>query len=404
RVIKREIAHDEDSPYSFNILGQERQKLYKLGLFNDVDIETLDAGGDKKDLLVRVKEGNAGYFEFGFGFAEYEHFRSFLEVGYRNLFGLNRQGQFRAELSSLERRFILQYFEPWFMGTTLPLRVVFLQEQRKELTIPGRIVRYELERYTLSAGVEKKLTDRSKGEFYYEFSLVRTTNVQPDVILSREDAGTLAISSVRSSLVYDSRDNPFVPKKGILAGITVKIASPVLLSQSHFAKMTAAASIFQQLHKRVVLGLSVRGGIAYGFGQTTELPIVERYFLGGRSSVRGYEQDMLGPKGSDGNPTGGNAFAMGSLELRTDVGRSISIVPFFDFGSVWINTGDFSSSDIRYTAGIGLRYATPVGPLRVDYGYKLNRGEICVDRNPPAPPQCSPESRGAIHFSIGHAF
>ena len=126
-----------------------------------------------------------------------------------------------------------------------------------------------------------------------------------------------------------------------------------------------------------------RGGIAYGFGKTTELPIVERYFLGGRSSVRGYEQDMLGPKGSDGNPTGGNAFVTGNVELRTDVGRNISIVPFFDFGNVWINTSDFSPTDLKYTTGIGLRYATPVGPLRVDYGYKLNRDDICVDREQP---------------------
>lgn len=404
RVIKRELAHKEDSPYSFNILGQESQKLYKLGLFNDVDIETIDAGGVKKDLLVRVKEGNTGSFEFGFGFADYEHFRSFFEIGYRNLFGLNRQGLFRTELSSLERRFILQYTEPWFLGTSLPLRVLFLHENKKELTIPAREIRYQLERNTVNVGIEKKLTDYLKGELYYEFSVVKTTDVQPDVVLSREDVGTLAISSVRSSLIFDTRDNPFEPRKGLLAGITVKIASPVLLSETHFTKTTAYVSLFQQLQKRVVLGLSARGGIAYGFGQTDELPIVERYFLGGRSSVRGYEQDMLGPKGSDGNPTGGNAFVMGSVELRTDIGRSISIVPFLDFGNVWIKASDFSPTDIKYTAGIGLRYATPVGPLRVDYGYKLKRDDICVDRTAPMPPKCSPESPGAIHFSIGHAF
>lgn len=404
RVLKREIAHDEDSPYSFNILGQERQKLYKLGLFTEVDIEAFDAGDDRRDLLVRVREGNAGAFEFGFGYAEYERFRSFFEIGYRNLFGMNRLGQFRAELSSLERRLIFQYHEPWALGSALPLRTVFLYEQKKELTIPGRVVRYELERYALNVGVEKKLTDRLKGELYYEYSLVGTTNVQPDVILSREDVGTLSISSVRLALLYDSRDNPFEPKKGIFAGVAVKIASPVLFSEAHFMKMTVFAGYFKQLHKRLVLGLSARGGFAFGLGETTELPIVERFFLGGRSSVRGYAQDALGPKGSDGNPTGGNAFAMGNVELRTDIGKGISLVSFLDFGSVWINTRDFSLNDMQYTAGLGLRYATPVGPLRVDYGYKLKRADICVDRPFPSPPQCSPESRGVIHFSIGHAF
>ncbi len=403
RVIKREIEPDTGSPYSFHLLGQGRQKLYKLGLFTDVDIESSDADDNRKDLLIRVQEGNAGFFEFGLGFAEYERFRGFMEVGYRNLFGMNRQGQLRAEVSSLERRFILQYHEPWFIEKSLPLRIIFIQEQKKELTIPSRIVRYELERYTLNAGIEKKLTEKIKGEAYYEFSLVRTWNVKPDVVLSREDVGSLAISSVRASLVYDSRDNPFEPKSGLLAGLTVKVASPILLSETHFAKATASASFFHQLHKRVVLGLFASGGVAYGFGDTTEIPIVERYFLGGRSSVRGYEQDMLGPKGSDGNATGGNVFFMGSMELRTDIGKNIGIVSFFDFGNVWISTREFAFSGIKYTAGLGLRYATPVGPLRVDYGYKLRWDDTCADRTS-QPLQCSPEGRGAIHFSIGHAF
>ncbi|MBI5635126.1 MAG: outer membrane protein assembly factor BamA [Nitrospirae bacterium] len=403
-VIKREIAHTEGSPYSFSALARERQKLYKLGLFTTVEIEASEADGDQQDLLVRVKEGNAGTFEFGVGYAEYEHFRSFFEIGYRNLFGMNRQGLFRTELSSLARRFILQYNEPWFMGTTLPLRVLLLHENKKELTAPSREVRYQLERNSVTVGIEKKLSDTVKSELYYEFSLVKTTDVQPDVVLSREDVGTLAISSVRTSLIFDTRDNPFEPKKGLLAGITLKIASPLLFSETHFAKVTAYASFFQELHKRVVLGLSARGGIAQGFGKTDELPIVERYFLGGRSSVRGYEQDMLGPKGSDGNATGGDAFVMGNVELRTDIGRSISLVPFLDFGNVWINITDLSPADIKYTVGLGLRYATPVGPLRVDYGYKLTRDDICVDRTAPLPPKCSPESRGEIHFSIGHAF
>jgi outer membrane protein insertion porin family len=404
RVIKREIEHAEGSPYSVSLLAQERQKLYKLGLFSEVEIEASDAEGDKKDLLVRVKEGNAGTFEFGFGYAEYEQFRSFFEVGYRNLFGMNRQGLLRTEISSLEQRFMLQYIEPRFLGTSLPLRVIYLHEHKKEISIPSDVIRYKLARDTLSAGIEKKITDSLRGEFYYEFSLVKTTDVQPDVVLSRQDVGTLVISSIRSSLIFDTRDNPFEPKKGIHAEIAVKIASPVLLSETHFYKLNASVRSFHQLSKRIVLGLSAQGGIATGFGNSTELPIVERYFLGGRSSVRGYEQDMLGPKGSDGNPTGGNLFVMGSVELRTDVGRNVSIVPFFDFGNVWVKAGDFSPSDIRYTAGIGLRYATPVGPLRIDYGFKLNRGTICEERTAPSPPHCYPESPGELHFSIGHAF
>ncbi|RPI37511.1 MAG: outer membrane protein assembly factor, partial [Nitrospiraceae bacterium] len=304
--------------------------------------------------------------------------------------GLNRTGILRTELSSLEKRFLLQYHEPWFLNRRLPFRAFFLYDDREEISVPERETRYRSERYAISAGVEKQLSDSIKADLYYEFSLVRTTDVQPDVILSREDVGTLAISSLKPSLAYDTRDNPFNPSKGVLAGISMKITSPLLLSESHFVKLTLSGSTYNKIHQRVVLAVSAKTGLAFGYGGTGELPLVERFFLGGRSSVRGYEQDTLGPKGADGNPTGGNAFLMGNIELRTFVGRGVSLVPFFDVGNVWIKIKDMDPSELKYTTGVGLRYDTPVGPLRVDYGIKLNR-----ERG---------ESSGEIHFSIGHAF
>jgi outer membrane protein insertion porin family len=389
-VIRREIASDEGQPYSFRTLAEGRRKLYKLGLFDAVEIESFNAGEGIKDLLVKVREGNAGAYEFGIGYADYEEFRGYAEVSYRNLWGMNRQGLLRGELSSLQQRYIIQYTEPWFLGNQLPFRALFLYENKKEISVPGREVRYRIERYAASAGVEKQLTDALKAEFYYEYSIVRTSDVQPDVILSKEDVGTLAISSIRPSLVYDTRDNPFDPTRGIVAGLSVKVASSLLFSETNFVKMTLYSSIFHRLQKRIVLALSARAGVAYGYSGTDDLPLVERFFLGGRFSVRGYEQDTLGPKGADNDPTGGNAFAMGSIEFRTNIGRGVSIVPFLDFGNVWLKANDIDPTDIKFTTGLGLRYGTPVGPLRVDYGFKLNRGRD--------------ESKGELHFSLGHAF
>lgn len=389
-VIRREIKKDEGRPYSFKTLAEQRRKLYKLGLFDAVEIEPSSTRDGVKDLLLKVKEGNAGAYEFGIGFADYEQFRGYAEVSYRNLWGMNRQGLLRGELSSLQQRLITQYTEPWLLGYPLPLRLMFLYEDKEEISVPGHKVRYRIERYAASAGVEKQLTDKLKSEFYYEYSIVRTSDVQPDVVLSKEDVGTLAISSIRPSLIYDTRDNPFEPTRGTVAGLSAKIASSLLFSETDFVKITLYGSTFRRLNRRVVLALSGRGGMAYGYDHTDELPLVERFFLGGRFSVRGYEQDTLGPKGADNNPTGGNVFAMGSVEFRTDVGRGFSLVPFLDLGNVWVKVSDVDPSDIKYTAGLGLRYGTPVGPLRVDYGFKLNK-----EKN---------ESSGELHFSIGHAF
>lgn len=397
-VIEREFSHREGKPFNYSLLAKERQRLYRLGLFTEVDLEPLAPYSNKgdstsevrtSDVMVTLKEGNAGAVEFGLGYGDYEKYRGFLDVSYRNLFGMNRQGSLRIELSSLEERFILNYYEPWFLERPLPLRVLALREDRKEKNIDTGEINYRLRRHTLTGGVERNIAETLKAELYYEFSVVKTFDVKPDVILSREDTGTLAISAIRPGLIYDTRDNPFDPRNGLLAGLTIKAASGLLLSETDFIKVMMNASLYKGLSRRSVLAISLRTGIAQGFASTRDLPLVERFFLGGRNTVRGYEQDTLGPKGSDGTPTGGNAFLAANLELRTYIGKGFSFVTFVDGGNVWHKIGDMNLS-LKYTAGVGLRYNTPVGPLRIDYGHKLMRE--------------TGESTGEIHFSIGHAF
>jgi outer membrane protein insertion porin family len=389
-VIKRELQQKENMPFDFRILNKERQKLYKLGLFTDVHMEPLDTYDHKKDVLINLREGNAGAVELSLGYAEYERYRGILDLSYKNLMGMNRQASLRLELSSLERRYILQYYEPWFMGIPLQFRAFLLSEERKEINIDTRETRYKLTRHSATAGFEKIIGNTLKAELYYEFSLVNTYDVQPDVVLSKEDTGTLIISGIRPGIVYDTRDNPFEPRKGILSGISLKFTSPVFLSETDFIKLTFYGNIYHALSKRIVLAASLRGGIAQGYLKTQKLPIVERFFLGGRTTVRGYEQDTLGPKGSDGNPTGGNAFLMENLELRTSLGKGLGIVAFLDGGNVWLDIKDINPGDFKFTTGLGLRYDTPVGPVRIDYGHKLQREKG--------------ESSGELHFSIGHAF
>jgi outer membrane protein insertion porin family len=389
-VIERELKHDEKMPFDYSILAKGRQGIYKLGLFTDIDVEVLDRYDHIRDTLIKVNEGNAGAVEFGFGYADYEKFRGFFDLSYRNLWGMNKQASLRLELSSLEKRTILQYLEPWFLGKQIPFRLVLLYEDREEINTDTGDILYRLNRYSASAGIEKKLSNPLKAELYYEFSLVDTFDVRPDVVLTKEDTGTLAISALKPGIVYDTRDNPFDPKKGILSGISLKAASPLLLSETNFLKLLFQGNSYHQMDKRFVLALSLRGGLAWGYNGTGELPIVERFFLGGRTTVRGYEQDTLGPKGSDGNPTGGNAFLCGNIELRSYLGKGIGIVTFLDGGNVWQKVQDIEFGSMKYTTGLGLRYNTPVGPLRVDYGHKLQREKG--------------ESAGELHFAIGHAF
>ena len=390
RVIERELHDKENMPYDYRILTQDRRKLYKLGIFTDVDIKTLDQYDHKKDVLLTVHEGNPGSVELSLGYAEYEQFRGILDLSYRNLWGMNIQPSLRLELSSLARRAILQYYEPWFLDKQLQFRAFMLAENKEEINIDTRETRYKLTRYAASAGVEKDISNVVKAKLSYEFSIANTYDVQPDVILSKEDTGTLFISGIVPALVYDTRDNLFEPRRGIFSGVSLKFTSPVFLSESNFLKLSFFGNFYHALTKRFVFAASFRGGLATGYLDTRELPIIERFFLGGRTTVRGYDQDMLGPKGEDGNPTGGNAFLMQNLELRASLGKGIGLVAFLDGGNLWIDVKDIDPKDWKFTTGVGVRYKTPVGPLRIDYGHKLDREEG--------------ESRGEIHFSIGHAF
>ncbi len=388
RVIKRELSYKEGEDFSLGSLLQARQKLYRIGLFSELEIEPVKENS-VQDVLITVKEAPAGAVEFGIGYGEYERQRGFIDISYRNLFGMNRQISLRAEGSSLERRLILNYFDPRIFDSASSFRIVPLYEERKEKNIDTGEIIYRLRRYSERTGIETPFYRNLKFELFHEFSLVKTFDVKPEIVLPREDTGTLSISSLVPGLVYDTRDNPFDPGKGILAGGRLKIASEYLGSEVEFLKVTADASTYISLSRRLVLALGMKGGAAWPFGKTGEIPIVERFFLGGRSSVRGFSQDSLGPKIND-TPVGGDLFLQTNLELRWYALRAFSIVTFLDGGNVWLKDEGISLGDMRYSAGIGLRYNTPAGPIRLDYGQKLERK--------------SGESRGEVHFSIGHAF
>ncbi len=388
-VIQRELIHREGDPFNYKLLLEGTKRLYRLSLFKDIDVTILDMRDHRRDIVITVSESNPGIVEFSIGYGDYEKMRGSIDVNYRNLWGMNRRIHFRGEWSTLKDRLVLSYHEPYLSGRRLTFNAFILREARTEKSIDTGEIRYRMKKYSSGVSLEKGLRKNLKGQIAYDFSLIETFDVKPDVVLSREDEGSLAISSIRPGVLYDTRDNPFDPSRGVLVGASLKIASTYLLGETDFIKLTFHGSGYKRISRRLILALSLKGGLAQGFADTTDLPIVERFFLGGRNTVRGYEQDTLGPQGEDGTPTGGNAFLMSNVELRNYVGKGFSLVGFVDGGNVW-KRASVVDLTLRYTAGLGIRYKTPVGPIRIDYGHKLDKREG--------------ESDGEVHFSIGHAF
>jgi outer membrane translocation and assembly module TamA len=195
-------------------------------------------------------------------------------------------------------------------------------------------------------------------------------------------------------LVFDTRDDPLEPRRGLFLGADLQVSLAALGGVSYVRSFFQATGI-RKLRTDLVLVLSGRLGLASTFGDEAPLlPLPERFFAGGDYGPRGFPVDGVGPQvmGTDGKlyATGGNALLLGGAEVRYNVSRSFQLASFLDTGNVYPEVNDLAVSDLRWSAGLGLRYRTPIGPVRLDWGYVL-------DRQPG-------ESRSHFHLTIGHAF
>ena len=224
-----------------------------------------------------------------------------------------------------------------------------------------------------------------------------------------------------SRLVRDTRDDPLDPTRGSLVGVDGEFAFRFIGSEVGFAKTTFQGFYYRQLPGDVVLATGARLGLARGFKLTfplvvptfvtndegflvqqgdldvKDLPASERFFAGGDTTVRGFALDRLGDDPTideNGFPTGGNALIVLNSELRVPVTEALQVVGFLDAGNVFDRVSSLRLGRIRGGAGFGVRYRSPVGPIRVDLGFKLDRRDIAGER----------ERLTALHVSVGQAF
>ena len=206
----------------------------------------------------------------------------------------------------------------------------------------------------------------------YNFKNVRLSNLKvSESELGREDQPR-NLSTFSFAFVNDSRDNYLDPEKGFFTstdfGVTTK-----LIGSNDYVTFFSQNSYYRPLPKSLMVAGSLRLGAAHPYGGDLELPISERFFAGGGSSLRGFDTDFAGPLDPiTNNPVGGNALVIGSLELRVPVFRFIHLAGFYDTGNVFRTVGDIHFSGFSHTVGLGLRIKTPFGPLRADYGFNLN--------------------------------
>ncbi|HWP33993.1 MAG TPA: outer membrane protein assembly factor BamA, partial [Thermodesulfobacteriota bacterium] len=387
-VLARELTFRSGDPFSPAALLESQRNIGRLGFLRNVTVRGLDegeAGAAERDVLVSVEEASRVAFSFGVDYSVEEQLRVSGAVTHRSLFGTARSATLSGLAGGRESRYALDYRQPYVFGRRLDALVAFAYQDREEEA-------FSVRRTVLTTSVERPLGRRLTLQLGYQYESARVSDVEPGTVISERDIGTVQIGALRPTLVWDRRDDPFNPTRGTLNTLSLELANRGLLSEVEFVRLVASSAWFFRLDRRgrLVLGASVRAGYAVPYGVSDEVPLIRRFFLGGATTVRGFDRDEISPRGADGAPTGGTVSLNENVEFRFPLPFGFGGAFFFDAGNVWRDEASAELLDQRAAYGAGLRYLTPVGPIRLDYGRKL-------DRQPG-------EAADRFHFSIGYVF
>ena len=461
-TIRREVTLIPGEPLGLDDVAETRRRLNALGMFRRLDIREFSHGRfDRRDVIIEVEEAAATRLAYGGGFEVSQRLRREIraagsqaveriefaprgsfEIGRRNLWGRNRsldlftrvsvrrkndplppvEAATGSALGFNEYRVLATYREPRTIGRDWDVLVSGFVEQAIR---PG----FDL----FSRGVTAQLT-RSYGAVTgtaigYRLGNNDTSNRE----LNREDENivdrlfpNVRLSSFTASQVLDTRDDPVNPSLGSLLTFESEVAARKIGSEVGFSKSFVSGSVYRPVPgvPRIVVAAGARLGVAWGFPRALEaaappvpgprpatsslaLPISERFFAGGNTTVRGFALDRLGSPRTetggtidqDGFPQGGNALVILNSELRIRVTPAIGVVTFLDAGNVYDRVEHVSLGRIRSGAGFGVRYNSPVGPLGFDIGFKLGERHFFGDQTNP-----QQEQLWALHFSFGQAF
>ena len=386
-VVYRELTIPEGGASGEKDLLAFQRSVFGTGLYKTVRLNQVKRPDEGiLDLIVEVEETLFFEYEFGGGYGTDTGIRGFVEAKNKNMNGRGRRFSAQVYASEKEQIYLLDLREPWVFGNRWKFEggvtALYHYEERRS---------YDIQKASVGTSINKTIFDRSSVSLQYELSREDVYNVQEGAILSREDQGTATISAIRGLFLFDLRDDPFNPKRGSFYGGSAEIASSLIGSEVNYFKLSGQAAYYLPVFRRNTFAVSGRAGWADPFADTQEVPIQKRFFLGGRTTVRGFKEDGVGPVGDDGAPTGGDYMVNGNAELRVPLQYEFILAIFLDAGSVWFQGGPPGSGfDLRESAGLGLRYVTPIGPIALEYGWKLDRREG--------------ETPGEWHFTIGGVF
>jgi outer membrane protein insertion porin family len=416
RVIRRTLELASGEPVSGARLLEAQRRLYRLGAFSRADVALAPAppGAASRDVVVRVEEGDTRRLTYGFGYDSEDGVRGLAGYSDSNLAGrgftLGADLRLALDVAQSLRnpplrdgRSQVSLTQPFIGRFDVPLTytLFYTKEEQQSFNVERRGGRLEASR---AFGTRNRLG------LIYDYRLVRSETLAtptagvPADQPSREDRD-IRISSVIPNVLFDRRDDPLDPTRGWTSYTQVQYAFPFLVTTEEFLKVfLQETGYYPAGHAGVVAGSLRLGGIeplrAGGDDPVVpaELPssrvsIAERFFAGGSNTHRAYRLDQLGIPGRTtfgGEPVGGNGLLLVNLDYRFPVVGQVGGVVFFDAGNVWADWRDVDPREAKLGLGLGVRYLSPIGPLRLEVGWKL-------DREPGEPGY-------AVFLSVGNPF
>jgi outer membrane protein insertion porin family len=378
-TVLREVQVSKNGLARYDQIRETERRLANLGIFSEVRIEEIPLSPQRVNLLISVREGSRNYASLGIGLETKSDPRTFAvwnneirprgtaEFTRNNILGIAAQFSIFGQISTREKRLVFSWEQPYFFFN-VPLATYINawleQEERKSFTYDRRGVHL---------GVIKVLSSEKNMNLLTTLGYEKTVLKELYILESEVDRQYFPYSktSIAESFILDRRNDPFNAQRGYFLSAALEWAYPLFNAESNFLKLFTK---YQHLFS-VFPGWTFGGTFRLGLGRG-KMPIHERFFAGGSNSFRGTRFDELGPKDPvSGQPTGGKALLLFNFEMTFPLLSAVKDLYgafFYDVGNVWALRGDVDLASLQNAVGLGLRYRTPLGPIRLEVAWYID--------------------------------
>jgi outer membrane protein insertion porin family len=383
-VMRRRVRAETGEPLNPLKLERSRYRLARLGAFDTVELAYEPPAGDVRDAVFSVTELPRWNASLLAGYGSYEQLRGGVELEQTNLFGRAHSSRLQLVQSMKSSRGEYNYTVPELFGESIDGTARLFGLKREEES-------FDREEYGGTVGLRRKIPwIRAEGSLGYTYQSL--SNQDNTLTTSAVDDDNVKVASIDLGLTRDRRDNALRPRHGYRWFAQAELASEALGGEVDYQSFELGATYHTSWGRSRWFHFGITHGAITQMGAPDGqlIPVNKRFYPGGDSSIRGYQQDEASPRGPDGRFIGAETYTLLNIELEQAITNTWSVVVFGDALGEAAALADYPWDERLYSVGLGVRYQTIVGPVRLEYGRNVN----------PRPGDPS----GTLHFSVGFPF